>query len=141
MTGGVRVTGSVTIPESELEFSSIRAQGAGGQHVNKASTAVQLRFDIASSGALTDEQKRRLTDLPDQRITRDGVIVIKSQEHRSRERNRAEAVARLVSLLRGGLEVPKPRKPTRPPRRAREERLRDKEKRGQLKKLRGRIRD
>ena len=101
------------IPESEVEFSAIRAQGPGGQHVNKASTAVHLRFDIAAS-SLPVEIKERLLARSDSRISADGVLVIKAQGSRSLESNKAEALARLHALIERAAHVPKPRKPTRP---------------------------
>lgn len=128
----LRIASSVTIPDSEIEIHSIRAQGAGGQHVNKVSTAVCLRFDIRAS-SLPPPYKQALLDLRDHRISGDGVITIKSQEHRSRERNREEAVARLLALIQRAIAPRKVRKPTAPTKASREQRIARKKRRGRLK--------
>lgn len=138
--GGMRdLTPTIAIPESEIEITAVRAQGAGGQNVNKVSNAVHLRFDIRAS-SLPAFVKQRLLDSRDQRITREGVLVLKAQQHRSLERNREEALARLHGLVaRVAVVLPK-RRPTRPTRSSRKKRLESKTRRGDVKKLRGKIR-
>jgi ribosome-associated protein len=132
----IAITPSLAIEESEIEESFVRASGPGGQHVNKASTAVQLRFDARRSPSLPNEVALRLMKLAGSRLTLDGVIVIVAQSHRSQLRNREEALARLVELIRKAAIRPEPRRPTRPPRAAKERRLATKEKRARLKSTR-----
>jgi ribosome-associated protein len=132
------ISNTVTIPAHELEISAIRSQGAGGQNVNKVASAIHLRFDIAAS-SLPERYKQRLLQLNDQRITKDGVIVIKAQEYRSQEQNREEALSRLQTLIRSAITVPKPRRPSRPTRSSQNRRLERKSKRGQIKAARGKV--
>jgi ribosome-associated protein len=128
----------VELDERECEFNAVRAQGSGGQNVNKVSSAVHLRFDIRAS-SLPDFFKERLLALSDQRITRDGVIVIKAQQYRTQEQNRDDALARLVELINAAVVVQKRRRPTRASKASKQKRVDSKTARGKLKSLRGRV--
>jgi ribosome-associated protein len=132
----LKINDELSIPDSELEFSAIRAQGPGGQNVNKVSSAIHLRFDIANSAALSDDVKERLLALKDRRISKSGVVVIKSQRYRNQDKNRDDARERLGVLIRKALEVKKPRKKTKPSKQARERRLEEKSRRSRLKQSR-----
>jgi ribosome-associated protein len=126
----------IAIDEAEVDISAIRAQGAGGQNVNKVSSAIHLRFDIPAS-SLPEDVKERLLALRDKRITADGVLVIKAQSHRTQDMNRLDAYARLHEIVQSVALAPKPRRATRPTRASKERRLQDKSQRSTIKELRG----
>jgi ribosome-associated protein len=129
-----------TLVPAEVDISAIRAQGAGGQNVNKVSSAVHLRFDVPAS-SLPEELKARLLALADSRLSSDGVIIIKAQQHRSQDQNRADAMERLQELLEAAADVPRTRRPTKPTRASRVRRLEDKAVRGEVKAGRGKVQD
>ena len=132
----IEITPHLHLDESELEFHFVRSSGPGGQNVNKVATAVQLRFDVDASDSLPDHVKARLRHLAGRRLTSDGILIIESSDRRSQDRNRRQAVERLVDLIRRASVKPKPRKKTRPSITARQSRLKKKRRRGQIKKWR-----
>jgi len=134
----LKISNQVNIPDAEIQVQAIRAQGAGGQNVNKVSSAIHLRFDIHAS-SLPQVYKERLCTRRDQRITDEGVIIIKAQRFRSQEKNRADAMERLRSLIQSVARERKKRKPTKPSRSSQKKRVDRKTKRGQLKTLRGSV--
>jgi len=132
----IRITDSISIDEGEIDETFVRASGPGGQNVNKLSTSVQLRFDVRHSPNLPNDVRARAERLAGRRLTKDGVLVLIAQQHRTQERNRADALERLVELLQQAAVRPKPRRATRPTRASKERRIDTKKKRGAVKKMR-----
>jgi len=132
------VTDAIGLDEAEIDIKAARASGPGGQHVNKTSTAIELRFDVANSPSLAEDVKARLTKIAGSRMTQEGELLIFAQTHRSQEINRQDAIGRLVSLIQKAAEAPKPRKRTRPTKASRERRLAAKTRRSGVKAMRGR---
>ncbi|MBD2625222.1 alternative ribosome rescue aminoacyl-tRNA hydrolase ArfB [Trichormus variabilis] len=134
----LQITNKTIIPLSEISISAIRSQGAGGQNVNKVATAIHLRFDINAS-SLSPLYKERLLNLGDQRITKEGIIIIKAQQHRTQEQNKEDALKRLQTLIKSVTIISAKRQPTKPTRSAKNKRIDSKTKRGEIKALRGKI--
>ncbi|HET6223543.1 MAG TPA: alternative ribosome rescue aminoacyl-tRNA hydrolase ArfB [Dongiaceae bacterium] len=132
----IRITDRIAIEEREIEESFVRASGPGGQNVNKLATAVQLRFDVRHSPTLSDDVRARLERLAGRRLTTEGVLVITAQRHRTQERNREDALERLVALIRQAAVPPVPRRPTRPTAAAKRRRRDAKRRRGAIKRMR-----
>ena len=136
----LKLNNTLTIPTEELQFNAIRSQGSGGQNVNKVSTAIHLRFDITAS-SLPEFYKSRLLHLNDQRINKDGVIVIKAQQYRTQEKNREDALNRLGQLIKSATVITKNRRPTKPTKSSQRKRMDKKNQRGKTKNLRGKVVD
>ncbi len=137
----LKINENISIPPGEIEISAIRSQGAGGQNVNKVSTAIHIRFNVRVSAAISDEDRQRILRVKDRRLSKEGVIVIKSQRYRSQDKNRSDALEKLAEMIRKALVEKKPRKRTKPSRKSREKRLDEKTRRGRLKESRSKTTD
>lgn len=135
----IEVTPAISLDESELSIEAVRSSGPGGQHVNKVATAVQLRFDVAGSPSLPDDVRERLMRLAGRRVTAEGELILEARRYRSQERNRRDAVDRLVALIVRAAEPPKARKKTKPTKASKKRRLDEKSRRSSIKKARGRV--
>ena len=134
----IYVTDAIGLDEGEIEIRQVKASGPGGQHVNKTSSAIELRFDVENSPSLTPEVKARLTKVAGSRMTLEGELLIFAQSHRSQEMNRQDAIGRLIALIQRAAEAPRPRKKTRPTKASKERRLASKSRRAEVKSMRGR---
>ena len=137
----LQISDQLRIPMSEIDMTAVRSQGAGGQNVNKVSTAIHLRFDVRNSKSLPEDLKKSLLARNDRRISSDGILILKSQRYRSQDRNRQAALRRLAELLRKSLRKPKKRIPTAPSKKAKEKRLDAKSRRSKIKNTRGKVTD
>ena len=132
----IKITNTISIDENEMQLHFIRSSGPGGQNVNKVATAVQLRFDVGNSASLPGDVRTRLIRAAGRRVTQDGILIIEARQFRTQERNREDAVGRLVELIRKAVEKPRPRKKTKPSKAAMERRIEGKKRRGEVKKTR-----